>query len=119
MLLNSINNKNDSWYVRWTFDHFLNNNYSIFPTNSYIQNIGHNSDGTHCNGINSYMSALIDFHKTDHKLSGLYTPDEKLEKEFLKYFKLSYKLKFRIKLLSTKLGRRRLIEELRYKINFK
>ena len=119
MLLNSINNKNDSWYVRWTFDHFRNNNYSIFPTKSYIQNIGHNTNGTHCNGINSYVSTLINIHETDHKLSGLIIPDKKLKKEFLKYFNLSYKLKFRIKLLSTKLGRQRLMEELRYKINLK
>ena len=30
MLLNSINNRNDSWYVQWAFGHFSNYNYSVF-----------------------------------------------------------------------------------------
>jgi hypothetical protein len=114
MLLDSLENRNDSWYVRWTFDHFRRKNYSVFPNESYIQNIGHNLHSTHCKGINTYVSKFVD-GKINHQLLKFYVPDKNTVNEFLKYFSLSYKLKFRIKLLSSALGRRRLIEEFKNK----
>jgi hypothetical protein len=119
MLLNSLTNKNDSWYVRWTFDHFRNMTYSVFPYRSFIQNIGHNIDGTHCKGINSYLSVPINNIDFDHILSVYYSPDKNLEREFLAYFSLRHKLKIRIKLLTSMTGRRRLIDEIITKIDIR
>lgn len=116
MLLDSLNNKNDSWYVRWTFDHFRKKNFSVFPNKSYIQNIGHNLESTHCKGINTYISELVDNSEDNQVLYEFYKPDKKSVEEFLNYFSLRHKLKFRIKLLSSNLGRRRLIEEFKNKI---
>jgi hypothetical protein len=116
MLIDSINSKNDSWYVRWTFDHFMRKNYSLFPYKAYIENIGHNIESTHCKGINTYISEMNEDTEYIHELSDFYVPDKNSVKEFLEYFTISHKMKFRIKLLGSKLGRKKIIEELKYKI---
>lgn len=112
MLLDSINNKNDSWYVRWTFDHFRNNKYSVYPSYSFIQNIGHNDLGTHCKGINSYRAILVDNKKIVYNFIRFHLPNKRLSNEFLNYFSIRYKLFFRIKLLTSKVGRKNLIKEI-------
>ena len=38
----------DSWAIRWTYTHFLNNGLSLIPYKSYVQNIGFDGSGTHC-----------------------------------------------------------------------
>ena len=119
MLINSINNKNDSWYVRWTFDHFRKNTYSVYPAFSHIQNIGHNEDGTHCKGINPYESRLIDINKVEYHFLNFQLPQKKSIDEFLKYFTKKHKLIVRIKLLPSKSGRKELIHDLKIKLGFK
>lgn len=117
MLLDSLNNRNDSWYVRWTFSHFLKGTFSAFPSNSYIQNIGHNDQRTHCKGINSYTAApLASNVQIGDILSDFYPPSDKLIREFLKYFTTRHKIKVRLKLLPYKSGRKQIIEELKTKI---
>jgi len=56
MLNSSLEGKNNSWYVRWVFNHFSNNTSAVFPVSSKVKNIGFNSDGTHCDEINVYRS---------------------------------------------------------------
>jgi len=116
MLMDSLENKNDSWYVRWTFDHFRKKNHSIFPYESYIQNIGHNLESTHCKGINTYICKPVENLETNPILSEFYEPNKKSINDFLNYFSLQHKLKFRIKLLSSGMGRKRLIEEFKTKL---
>ena len=60
MLLDSLNQKNDSWYVRWAFDHFINDRYAVYPTKSLVNNIGFNEESTHCQGVNTYVSNFED-----------------------------------------------------------
>jgi hypothetical protein len=117
MLLDSINNKNDSWYVRWVFDHFRNNHFSVFPTYSYIQNIGFNIEGTHCKGINTYTSELIQVDKSAIKFLDFKTPEKKITKEFLNYFSLRHKLRIRLELMKSKAGRNRVFHEIKTRMN--
>ena len=112
MLLDSIHNRNDSWYVRWAFHHFLNNHYSVFPAYSYIQNIGFGNEGIHCQGINSYISEPIDEQKVTTRFPDFQIPNKKLSREFLCYFSIQHKILFRIKLLRTNAGRRQILEEI-------
>lgn len=116
MLVNSISNKNDSWYVRWTFDHFRNNKYSLFPQYSFIKNIGHSSNGTHCKGINTYFSIPANDQKIEFDFLDFQPPKRKLQKDFLRYFTIRHKLKVRIELLTSVDGRRQVIEEFKLKI---
>jgi hypothetical protein len=116
MLLDSINNKNDSWYVRWTFDHFRYNKYSVFPRYSFIQNIGLTGNGTHCKGINSYQCILAENDNFKFNFVNFQKPNKRLKNEFLKYFSLRHKLVIRIKLLPSRAGRKKLMEDIKIKI---
>jgi hypothetical protein len=116
MLKASISGKNNSWYVRWVFDHFINKRYSVFPIYSKVQNIGFADNATHCTGINIYRSEndlknertfdLVSFHKNDKIFNN----------EFLKYFKKSYKFYYRIRLLRNIHGRKQIKDEIYLKI---
>ncbi|PPB53646.1 glycosyl transferase [Campylobacter hyointestinalis subsp. hyointestinalis] len=48
MLQDQIDGKNNSWAVRWLASTFLQNMLTLYPSKSYVQNIGF-SNGTHCN----------------------------------------------------------------------
>lgn len=116
MLLGSLNGKNDSWYIRWVFYNFLNNKLSVYPTLSKVINIGFNSDATNCDGISAYVSEVDMLNKVSFDFKNI-VPLNKNDYRFLKYFSKKYKLIFRIKLLKTSLGRRKLIDELKSKLD--
>jgi GR25 family glycosyltransferase involved in LPS biosynthesis len=113
MLMGSINNKNDSWYVRWAFDHFRKEHYTVFPAYSFVQNIGFNPEGTHCNGINPYISIPADGQLRNFNLESLQVPDQKTNRKFLSYFSKKHKIIVRIRLLKTAAGRSLLWVELK------
>lgn len=115
MFLDSINNKNDSWYVRWVFDHFRNNRYSVYPAYSFITNIGYSTEGTHCKGINTYISDPVNKLKIVFDFHDFESLDSKSSREFLYYFSWQYKISLRIKLLITKAGRYQIIQEVKTK----
>lgn len=48
MLKKQIKGKNNSWAVRWYFSMFLKDMLTLYPGQSYVQNIGFDSNGTHC-----------------------------------------------------------------------
>tara|TARA_B110000027_G_scaffold134016_1_gene164441 strand:- start:2921 stop:3886 length:966 start_codon:yes stop_codon:yes gene_type:complete len=111
MLVNSIVGLNDSWYVRWVYNHFKNEKYSVYPYYSKVKNIGFSDNGTHCHGINVYVSEMdLGLNRNFNFID--YTKNLKSEKEFLTYFSLKYKLKFRIRLLFNNEGRKLLREEI-------
>jgi GT2 family glycosyltransferase len=116
MLLESLDNKNNSWFVLWAFNQYINKNYSVIPTKSFVQNIGFGVDGTHCKGINPYRSNLINTIQTEFKLYPFKSPDTKLTKQFLKYFTLKHKIYVRIRLLKNREGRSLLMQEFKKKL---
>lgn len=48
MLKDQIAAKNNSWAIRWYFSSFLKGMLTLYPGQSYVQNIGHDAQGTHC-----------------------------------------------------------------------
>ena len=115
MLQNSIKGINDSWYVRWAYDHFKKGNLSVYPFYSKVKNIGFSSEGTNCNGIDVSISELDNQNKTNFLFTN---PDlnENVNKDFLRYFSKSYKLKFRLNLLTSSKGRKSLFNEIKNRI---
>ena len=116
MLLDSLNNKNDSWYVRWVYDHFKNEHYSIYPFYSLVENIGHGQESTHCKGINSYAFEIDDGLKVDFILKPFSVPNSELNRAFLKYFTNKHKIYYRLSLLKSKGGRSLVISDLKMRI---
>jgi len=47
MLKDQIMGKNDSWAIRWYVSAFLKNMITLYPGQSYVQNIGFDNGGTH------------------------------------------------------------------------
>ncbi len=113
MLLDSLNNKNDSWYVRWAYNHFKKDTYSVYPSLSLVENIGHGELSTHCKGINSYDYRLDNGRRTNFKFIEFDSRIDKYSKHFLKYFTLKHKVVFRVKLIGSRNGRKELIAEIR------
>ena len=48
MLENSVEGKIDSWAIHWHASMFLQNKFTIYPQNSFVDNIGNDGSGTHC-----------------------------------------------------------------------
>ena len=117
MFLNSIYDKNDSWYVRWTYSHFKNKSYSVYPILSLVRNIGFGESGTHCKGINSFGYLIDERDKTSFDLIEFSKPENRLSKEFLNYFSFKHKVSLRLKLLRTGKGRKQLMSEIKLKMS--
>jgi hypothetical protein len=59
MLKKQILKKNDSWAIRWHASNFLKNKYTLYPRNTYVNNIGLDGSGIHNgNYFNEYNSIL-------------------------------------------------------------
>lgn len=116
MLKNTIDGKNSSWYSRWVLNHFSNGSYGVYPKSSKIKNIGFGEDATHCVGINTYMSQMDEGFNRMFPLI-LFEPLEKQQnKQFIKYFKISYKLIFRFKMLKDFTNWKLVLNELKNKL---
>jgi len=54
MLRDQINEKNDSWAIRWYASAFLKDKFTLYPGKSLVSNIGMDSSGTHCGTSNTF-----------------------------------------------------------------
>lgn len=119
MFVDSIYDKNDSWYVRWAYNHFKNNTYSVYPMNSLVENIGFGGDGVHCTGINAYKYKMDVRWEREFKLEPFRKPGKQLTKSFLNNFSIGHKVMFRVNLLGTSTGRRQVFSEFKTKLGKK
>lgn len=115
MIHSSLKGEIDSWYVWWVYNHFINNSYAVYPILSKVKNIGFSQDSTHCQGIDVFKIDYDEKNKIDFNFKPIYE-DQQLRKQFLNYFKTSYKLIFRIKLLTKKNGIRKVLNELKFRL---
>lgn len=116
MLLDSLSGVINSWYARWSFNHFVKSTYAVYPNTSKIINIGFDNQGTHCIGINTYVSNLDKQFKRNFSFVELFVLDKKTNNEFLYYFKRLYKLNFRLKLMCSVKGRSLLKKEIKNRV---
>jgi hypothetical protein len=54
ILKRQIAGRNDSWAIRWHVACYLKGMVSLYPSRSVVDNIGHDSSGTHCGGSDVY-----------------------------------------------------------------
>ncbi len=62
MLKKQISGKNDSWAIRWYASAFLGNMITLYPTQTFVKNIGTDGSGTHGSG-----NSKINFSKFSQK----------------------------------------------------
>lgn len=60
MLLKSIEGKISSWAVKWAFTHLINESYCLYPTKSFVRNIGADASGTNFNRVTSRYEVKLD-----------------------------------------------------------
>lgn len=60
MLIDQIDNKNDSWAIRWYASLFIKDIYCLHPVKSLVYNIGFDNSGTHC-GNSEIDQNTVDF----------------------------------------------------------
>lgn len=58
MLEEQIAGRNDSWAIRWYASTFLANKFTLYPSVSYVANLGHDGSGSHCGENSIYDSKL-------------------------------------------------------------
>lgn len=86
MLKNSISGKVDSWSVKWTYTHFLNNAYCVYPVKSRIKNIGTDSSGVHTSKTNKFD---VELELKDNDSSGIKNlkPNQEILLNFRNFFR--------------------------------
>lgn len=62
MLLNQKNKKIDSWAIRWYASIFLSNGLTLFPSISYIRNIGNDNSGVHSGKTNRFHISKLNIN---------------------------------------------------------
>jgi len=113
MLKGFLEGKNNSWYVRFVIQHLIEKKLSVYPVLSKVENIGFLVSGTHCNTVNSYIHKIDKEYDRDFLfLDDVYA---EFENEFLKYFKNTHKINYRLGLLKNKKGRIEVINEFLYR----
>lgn len=69
MLKEQIAGKNNSWAIRWYASAFLQNMLTLYPGESYVQNIGHDSQATHTKQATTAYDVTLsksdDFNKVE------------------------------------------------------
>jgi hypothetical protein len=86
----------DAGDVKAMYAQFLSNQYTVYPTQSLVQNIGHDGTGTHCGSSNRFNVTLSD--KTIFRFPDDVAVDQRIVKENRKFrasvsYTRSHKLK--------------------------
>ena len=69
MLKDQIQGKNNSWAIRWYMSAFLKNMVTLYPGQSYVQNIGHDAEGTHCTSETDIFRVKLNNNISINKIS--------------------------------------------------
>lgn len=68
MLKDQINGKNNSWAVRWYISTFLKDMLTLYPGQSYVQNIGFGEEGTHCTLETNIFDVILSSSDNNSKI---------------------------------------------------
>lgn len=85
MLKNQMNGQIDSWAIRWCYNQFKANSYTIYPVKSKVKNIGMDGSGEHCGFSDKYDVTLDD---EDYDVE--FSRELELNNEILQNFKQHY-----------------------------
>jgi len=92
MLKNQIKGRNDSWAIRWHLAAYLRNKFTLYPSKSFIKNIGHDYSGQHSVATNDFDPIMCENYMGLTKIPILEKID--LRERFEAYFIRTKKSKF-------------------------
>lgn len=87
MLEDQMNERIDSWAIRWVYSQFRNNMYTVYPVKSLVRNIGNDLSGTHTTNTTHFDVVL-----NENKI--LITEDIKENIQIINKFKVFYDKNF-------------------------
>ena len=87
MLLKWKHGMNDSWAIRWSYHHFKNEWYGLFPKHNMVLNIGNDGSGTHSPSTEKYYNNLASLD--DLEFPGVPVIDQDLINKLKRFFRLS------------------------------
>lgn len=87
----------DSWAIRWCYNQYLCQTFTVYPTISKVQNIGTGAGATHTQDrYNRFYTILDKTGKIDFKFADKPTLEMYYLKQFLKQFSLLTRVKYKI-----------------------
>jgi hypothetical protein len=87
MLKLQYEGKIDSWAIRFSFSHFQNNTFSIYPIYSYINNLGCDGSGVHCGKTKITLNDITKAKKTINLVKSSMLYDKKIIDNYYKVYK--------------------------------
>jgi hypothetical protein len=97
MLHNQMTGKINSWAIRWCYNQFLVQQYTVFPTSSKVINIGTDSLATHTKDrFNRFATNVDDTCNIDFKFISDIQLDNYYLKQFLKQYAISTRIKYKV-----------------------
>ena len=85
MLRNQVEGKIDSWSIIWSYTHFKNNSYCVYPTKSRLENIGADGSGIHTDRTKKY-DVLLNENETKLILTEEIILNDEIILNFQKFF---------------------------------
>ena len=92
MLWKQMNGKLDSWAIRWCYDQFKKEMFTVFPRDSKLINIGFGSNATNTKKTNRFHTILDKGSKTNFKFDKEPFIEIQLKKEFRQKFSIKNRL---------------------------
>lgn len=82
MLVNQVKKGIDTWDIQWCYHNFKKNRFTIYPTVSYVENIGNDGTGVHCGKTSGFKNDNLNY---DNKIN--YPPKVVIDKDILNSFR--------------------------------
>lgn len=98
MLNKQMKGKLDSWAIRWCYHHFKHNALSVYPTISFIENIGIDKSGTHSKSTNRFRQAHLN-NKMEYKLPETISINNEIMNNFRKIYRYGVLKKLKLKIV--------------------
>ena len=94
MLENNINQKNDSWTIRWCANNYIKNRLTLYPAQSFVKNIGFDGSGAHKGKRDSYKKYNVSLVKRYMSLDKIPVAENTINRKiFSEYFFLNSNFK--------------------------
>ncbi len=91
MLINQVQKGIDTWDIQWCYDNFKHNRLTVYPTQSYVENIGMDGTGIHCGKTSGFKNDFLNVNKVVNIPEGV-----EINKKTLKNFKRASSLTLRM-----------------------
>lgn len=92
MLRNQVNNKIDSWAIRWCYNQFKRNQLTVFPSSSKVKSIGFGDEATHTKKTTRFFTKIDTSNQQHFEFDKSILLNTQLVKEFRQKFSIKNRI---------------------------